>query len=683
MPIATGVCEACAERGRPNQPVYKIGLCEFCYHGLPHPNAPLEQLTREKIGVYGEAVARATFNQPSVHTSMSRPHSETARGRTREGLMSLRADLAERELFLTNLRAELSAFEGLYLRRVGILYAELDECNARIAEHVATAEGTEEARSGAALARAQADESFAAVHSAAATSPKLVSPVERKTVSREAIGRIHHELITDKEGCDNRERQIAETNDTYQRSDADALRRVLDTSASLPGFVRETDIAPDFVRCHLQVGQVMCGLSDIEIEIAILNNFDIAKLRSRVQAANADGRDLLSELARDLTSRIELLASLCETPSPENKKAITVGIKSPTAIVPRKFGTLNRNGSAVLAARGLMDLRIQEGEDWRRRGLLLQVESGYEEAACGFRSGFELHTSHAASQLSLGPARLRGLIAPRDYCQAATTFRKAAEQGHWYAANSLGILYEHGLGVPQDFAQAFAWYFKAAGQGVAIAQFNLDNLYKGGRGLALGYAQAAKHWYRAAAGNCDVTDKRRLGLMYASGKGVSPDDVEAAYWFRNAAQQGDAIAQESLGLMYALGKGVPKDRAEAEYWCGKAAQQGSNPALQALKALSRKRPARSTKITRSPSRIPLSAPGPSASNQVGASATELRAGRCLALGKDRHASRAKKLLKIEQAACAVTCSDFHNCVEGGLEILIRDANAPFLPSWRI
>src|ERR1035441_5584765 len=100
MPIATGVCEACAERGRPNQPVYKIGLCEFCYHGLPHPNATLEQLTSEKIEVHGEAVARTTFNLASVHTSMSRAHSEEARVRTREGLMSRRADLAERELFL-------------------------------------------------------------------------------------------------------------------------------------------------------------------------------------------------------------------------------------------------------------------------------------------------------------------------------------------------------------------------------------------------------------------------------------------------------------------------------------------------------------------------------------------------------------------------------------------------------
>ena len=54
--------------------------------------------------------------------------------RKREELALLQAELAERELFLTNLRAELSAFEGQYLRQVGTLYAELDEWNARIAE---------------------------------------------------------------------------------------------------------------------------------------------------------------------------------------------------------------------------------------------------------------------------------------------------------------------------------------------------------------------------------------------------------------------------------------------------------------------------------------------------------------------------------------------------------------------
>jgi hypothetical protein len=46
------VCETCAERGRPNEPVYKLGMCEFCYHGLPHPKATREQLAKERMGAY-------------------------------------------------------------------------------------------------------------------------------------------------------------------------------------------------------------------------------------------------------------------------------------------------------------------------------------------------------------------------------------------------------------------------------------------------------------------------------------------------------------------------------------------------------------------------------------------------------------------------------------------------------
>jgi hypothetical protein len=50
MSIGTGVCETCAERGRPNEPVYKMGMCEFCYKGLPHPEATSGQLKRERMG---------------------------------------------------------------------------------------------------------------------------------------------------------------------------------------------------------------------------------------------------------------------------------------------------------------------------------------------------------------------------------------------------------------------------------------------------------------------------------------------------------------------------------------------------------------------------------------------------------------------------------------------------------
>ena len=77
----------------------------------------------------------------------------------REELAFLQADLTDRELFLANLRAELAAFEGRYLREVGVLYAELDEWNAKIAELAAEAHGSEEAKSAAAEAREQAEES--------------------------------------------------------------------------------------------------------------------------------------------------------------------------------------------------------------------------------------------------------------------------------------------------------------------------------------------------------------------------------------------------------------------------------------------------------------------------------------------------------------------------------------------
>src|SRR5258707_10967220 len=54
--------------------------------------------------------------------------------RKREELASVRAALAERDLELADLRAQLKSFEGRYLRQVGVLYAELDDWEAKNAE---------------------------------------------------------------------------------------------------------------------------------------------------------------------------------------------------------------------------------------------------------------------------------------------------------------------------------------------------------------------------------------------------------------------------------------------------------------------------------------------------------------------------------------------------------------------
>ena len=57
-----------------------------------------------------------------------------------------------------------------------------------------------------------------------------------------------------------------------------------------------------------------------------------------------------------------------------------------------------------------------------------------------------------------------------------------------------------------------------------------------------------------------------LGLMHASGDGVSQDFTEDLKWFLAAAEQGNARAQYFLGLSYAEGNGVAEDKVQAMKW---------------------------------------------------------------------------------------------------------------------
>lgn len=66
--------------------------------------------------------------------------------------------------------------------------------------------------------------------------------------------------------------------------------------------------------------------------------------------------------------------------------------------------------------------------------------------------------------------------------------------------------------------------------------------------------------------------------MYAQGKGVPKDYVEANRWFRLAAEKGNADAQQSFGYHYGMGFGVPQDQILAYMWFSLAAAQGQKTA---------------------------------------------------------------------------------------------------------
>ncbi len=79
------------------------------------------------------------------------------------------------------------------------------------------------------------------------------------------------------------------------------------------------------------------------------------------------------------------------------------------------------------------------------------------------------------------------------------------------------------------------------------------------------YAMALKFWQpHAEQGHAEA--QNNLGVIYANGRGVPRDDVEAVKWYRKAGEQGNAVAQFNLGVSYMNGWGVPLDYVSAHKW---------------------------------------------------------------------------------------------------------------------
>jgi TPR repeat protein len=125
---------------------------------------------------------------------------------------------------------------------------------------------------------------------------------------------------------------------------------------------------------------------------------------------------------------------------------------------------------------------------------------------------------------------------PQDYPQAASWFRKAAEQGAATAQNDLGTLYDHGQGVSQDHSQAAIWYRRAAEQNLAEAQYNLGVLYKHGWGVPQDY-EKAYFWLDLAAAKkvegIDVDRVRDDAASHLKPADLSRAQERARKWFED------------------------------------------------------------------------------------------------------------------------------------------------------
>lgn len=179
--------------------------------------------------------------------------------RKRQELSALEPELAQRELELATLAAELRAFEGRYLRIVGVRMATLDEIEAEIAQLLAqqdpgNAQASERARS----AQARASES-ARAHMAERESgqPDAFRPsADLRRLYREVAKLIHPDLATDPQQRQRRTQMMAAANAAFERSDIDALEELLRSWKSSPEAVEGEGVAAELVRVIRQIAQV-------------------------------------------------------------------------------------------------------------------------------------------------------------------------------------------------------------------------------------------------------------------------------------------------------------------------------------------------------------------------------------------------------------------------------------------
>jgi glycerol-3-phosphate responsive antiterminator len=69
--------------------------------------------------------------------------------------------------------------------------------------------------------------------------------------------------------------------------------------------VQGTGVAADSVRVIRQVRQLQKRFVQVSLEVVSLIDSHIAKLRAKADAARAEGRELLNEMAEDVKRRVD------------------------------------------------------------------------------------------------------------------------------------------------------------------------------------------------------------------------------------------------------------------------------------------------------------------------------------------------------------------------------------------
>ena len=205
-------------------------------------------------------------------------------------VLELRDRLAELELEHATLEAELAAFHAEYLRRVGVVMAQVHEIEARILGRQAEQTGTADDRRAAADAREQARRTTAEAAAVPGGGRDQFPPptADLKSLFREAAKRMHPDLAPDETARAHAEAFMKRLNQAYRTGDAEAIA----------GLMRQWSAATG-TEWTQEATALQAAVAQAEQRLASLRASPLAEILERVMAAAARGEDLLDTMRAD------------------------------------------------------------------------------------------------------------------------------------------------------------------------------------------------------------------------------------------------------------------------------------------------------------------------------------------------------------------------------------------------
>jgi len=251
---------------------------------------------------------------PDSHAIFRRPAPEDLElAYRRRELAALRAALAERESRLATLRNQLNAFEGRYIRQVGVLYIQLDDWHDRLAELKNPTSPQPLGAPSSPTASSSAKVGTEADPVGTANTPPKPSTLNPKpylkSLFREVAKRIHPDHARDRHDERHRTQLMAQANAALLREDAALLHRMLH-SHDLP--IEAADARTELARTVALLQHLQRDLIALHSEIDVLTQSEMAGLQRRTAAAAAQGSDLLAELAARVKGQIGIAMSRYE-----------------------------------------------------------------------------------------------------------------------------------------------------------------------------------------------------------------------------------------------------------------------------------------------------------------------------------------------------------------------------------